>query len=241
MDSEECDYSSDSEFINKLKKKRGKYFQNYTEDDIKNAIQKVCEGMRLAEAADTFNVPKKTLWNRINNKSSSRHGFEAVLGKQVEEYLAKWIVHWKSKGNPRTKNQILEAASRLSQLNPDFKKRFKHGKPSSKWLRNFLRRHAEAGAWKKKNTDDENNIPNIPSLPPSLSPPPSLPVILSELTQDLEKLERACIAEHREELIFNVKIMQQQVDLVKKSIDPLIDTMQDDSYLFLQEKDTENP
>ncbi|CRL02657.1 CLUMA_CG015792, isoform A, partial [Clunio marinus] len=106
------------------------------------AIKKISKDkVSITEAANLFSIPRKTVWNRLKGICSSRHGMPTVLTKETENDLAEWILDCSSKGDPRTKHQILKAAEQLSRLENENTSGFRNGTPSYKWLRGFLKRH----------------------------------------------------------------------------------------------------
>lgn len=122
--------------------KRGKYFKSYTEEDIQKAIKEVQENkVSVYRAAKNFQIPEMTLSDRLKGKSSSSHGKSPVLSAAIEEEIAEWILRCAMMGDPRSKDDVLNAASELAKLSPDDHNRFKNEIPSSFWFTGFMKRH----------------------------------------------------------------------------------------------------
>jgi hypothetical protein len=132
------------ESVNNKSRKRGKYFDSYTEEDVLIAIKEIEENnMTAYTAAKKFHIPKTTLFNRLNGKSSSQHGKSQVLSPELEQEVVEWLIRCGKMGDPRTKEELMKAVSELAKLSPDEHNRFKNKFPSSFWLQSFMNRHPE--------------------------------------------------------------------------------------------------
>jgi Tc5 transposase DNA-binding domain len=126
------------------KKKRGKYFKTYNEETLTKAVSDVKSNkMRAYAASKLYSVPYTTLVDRMSGKSSDLHGRALVLSPEIESQLAQWLIECAKMGDPRTKEELLQAAAELAKLSPDEKKQFKHEIPSSTWIKGFLTRNKE--------------------------------------------------------------------------------------------------
>lgn len=129
----------------KSSKNRGKYFKSYTEADLRTAIEEIQEGnSTICNASKKYQIPGSTLSDRLRGKyMSNQHGKTPVLSAQAESGLAEWILSYAKIGDPRTKEQLLQAASELAQGSDEENKRFKNELPTSSWLNGFIKRHPE--------------------------------------------------------------------------------------------------
>jgi hypothetical protein len=139
---EVVDYIEES--VNNQSKKRGKYFNSYTEEDVEIAIKEI-EGNKMTAytAAKKFHIPKTTLLNRFKGKFSSQHGKLQILSPEVEQEVVEWLIRCSKMGDPRTKDDLMKAVSELAKFSPDEHNRFKNDFPSSFWLQSFMKRHPE--------------------------------------------------------------------------------------------------
>lgn len=123
-------------------KERGKYFQSYTNQDLLAAIDEVKnKKMTISSISKQFNIPKTTIFNRIKGLTTSDHGKKQVLDPETERKLVEWIVLCAKMGDPRTKDQLLQAAAECSKLVCKKSKGFKNELPTSKWLSCFIKRN----------------------------------------------------------------------------------------------------
>ncbi|KAJ8909242.1 hypothetical protein NQ315_017218 [Exocentrus adspersus] len=101
-----------------------KYSKKYSEDDVKNALNMIADGVPLREAARKFNIPRATLQFRRSDKfSKTTFGPRPVLseqGKCLGEGSVKAILDKYPRENPFTDNF-----------------------PHDGWYKAFLRRHPE--------------------------------------------------------------------------------------------------
>jgi hypothetical protein len=124
----------------KTLKTRRKNFATYTENDIQKAIEEIgTNGISIMQAAKKFQVPKSTLYDRLKGSASNNHGSSPILSAEIEKELALWIIRCAAIGDPRTKDELLNAASDLAKLSPY--NHFKNELPSSTWLKGFLQRN----------------------------------------------------------------------------------------------------
>lgn len=132
------------ESISKKSKIKGREMHSYTEEDLQRAVQDVREhNSSVYSVAKKFKNPIRTLAYRVKGKSSSQHGHSSVLPAEVEKELAEWILRCANVGDPRTKQELLIAASELALLSPDESRHFKNDLPSLHWLKGFMKRHPQ--------------------------------------------------------------------------------------------------
>ncbi|CAC5358555.1 unnamed protein product [Mytilus coruscus] len=89
--------------------KRNKY-RNYALEDIKNAVQMVeNKSMSIRSASRQYNVPKTTIIDKLNGRSSlqARSGPNPVLYECEEEILVHWVIDMAKIGYGQTKQQLL--------------------------------------------------------------------------------------------------------------------------------------
>ncbi|CAC5405423.1 unnamed protein product [Mytilus coruscus] len=124
--------------------KRNKY-RNYALEDIKNAVQMVeNKSMSIRSASRQYNVPKTTIIDKLNGRSSlqARSGPNPVLYDSEEEMLVHWVIDMEKIGYGQTKQQLLYTVKKI--LDHDGRKTpFKDTLPGKDWLYAFMKRHPE--------------------------------------------------------------------------------------------------
>ena len=124
-------------------KNRGKY-RIYTQNDLENAIKEIkSEKVSVVEAQKKYNIPIRTLRNRINPENTPKARKPTILEHDDENRLAKYVLLHAELGNPLTSTQIMKLAGEIATLNTDPAKQFKKGVPSLVWLNTFIKRHPE--------------------------------------------------------------------------------------------------
>lgn len=115
---------------------------NYTEDQMKNALEAVANGMPISTASKLYNVPRITLMYKHKGKSpiERKMGPETILTKEEERQLVRWIFHVGDSGFPVTKVQLLDSVQVLLK-NLKRTNCFNHGRPGRHWYESFLKRH----------------------------------------------------------------------------------------------------
>ncbi|KAG5674236.1 hypothetical protein PVAND_004216 [Polypedilum vanderplanki] len=95
--------------------------KQYNTELIQTALHSITnDGKSIYSASKEYNIPKSTLKNEIK--------------------ICDWIIECAQKGDPRTKDDLIQAAIKYDiyeNKNP----RFGKNGPSKKWLKNFLIRH----------------------------------------------------------------------------------------------------
>jgi helix-turn-helix, Psq domain len=90
--------------------------QKYSKEDLKNALSEVSSGASVYGAAKRHNVPRTTLIRHKDNICNDTPGRKTLLDPKTEEKLADWIIECAKRGDPRTKEEVIVAASELFDL-----------------------------------------------------------------------------------------------------------------------------
>ena len=116
----------------------------WSESDMLSAMAAVLESkMKCGSAAKKFNVPRKSLENRIKGRvqHGTKSGPATSLSPQEETSLVEYIKYMCSRGFPITKKickvyawAIIKRSGRKTSTNPD-------KGPSDKWWKGFKQRH----------------------------------------------------------------------------------------------------
>lgn len=132
------DFDYEEQLVPKL---RGHYSEKYTQDNLREALEKVKNNeMSYGAASKFYSVPKTTLHNKIKNPVNCPKGATTILSKEQEDELEEWILMHADFGDPRTKQDIMIAAAEIAQLDGSLSN-FKNGAPTSGWIDGFFNRH----------------------------------------------------------------------------------------------------
>lgn len=123
--------------------KKRKFFQ-YSEDDMKNAIIAVREGLPTRTAAKRYGVPFSTLQYKIKGKTPEgrKMGPSTMLTPEEEDLIVRWIVANAKKGFPVKRRTLIETVQNIV-TDDDRETKFHNNKPGQKWLKSFFRRHPQ--------------------------------------------------------------------------------------------------
>lgn len=128
----------ETEFVAKV---RGPYAEKYTQEGLREAVEKIRNNeLSYGAASKTYNIPKATLHHKMRNPEPIPKSATTILSKEQEDELAAWALLHADFGDPRTKQDIMIAAAEIAQLD-DTPGKFKNGIPTSGWMEGFLNRH----------------------------------------------------------------------------------------------------
>jgi hypothetical protein len=114
--------------------------QTYTEEDLKNAIQKIqVEKWSYRRASTDFKIPLGTLSAHILHTPKPTSGRPPALSRKEEQYLVNLVVTLQEWGQLSTCNDILKYTHGFIEI-MDLKSRFVNGSPTKDWYYGFIRR-----------------------------------------------------------------------------------------------------
>ncbi|KAG5874870.1 hypothetical protein JTB14_035680 [Gonioctena quinquepunctata] len=116
----------------------------YMEEDMKNAVSAVKNGMPALRASKQFGVPRTTLLDKVAGRVpiERKIGPETVLKQEEESLLVKRMFHVAKCGFPITKEALLGSVQMLLRQ-MDRVTPFTNGKPGRHWYELFLKCHPE--------------------------------------------------------------------------------------------------
>lgn len=119
---------------------------NYTEENLRLAIEAVRNGSSVNGASKNYGIPRKTLERKIKNNifTIGRMGPDSMLGEANENKLVQHIIKAQKYGFPMTVPDVRKLAYNFAeclQINHKFNK--EKGDAGSDWFRSFLRRHPD--------------------------------------------------------------------------------------------------
>ena len=110
---------------------------------MKLAVEAVVFGhMSLSRAAETYNIPKSTLYDHKKGKSfpGVKSGHPTLLSEEEEEDLVSFLIECSEIGYPKTRLEVIAIAERMIRVKG---KEEQCPKLSSGWWQSFARRHQE--------------------------------------------------------------------------------------------------
>jgi Tc5 transposase DNA-binding domain/helix-turn-helix, Psq domain len=126
------------------KRRKKKFFQNYCEENIRDALEDIrSANLSCYAASRKYKIPYATLHGRLTEKHSSQHGKEPILSEEQEEELVSYVLECFEEGFPQQMADIMRAAAKIAFQNPDKSKHFSKGLPSTRWFHDFRQRHPE--------------------------------------------------------------------------------------------------
>lgn len=119
---------------------------NYTQENLRLAIQAVKNGSSVLGASKTYEIPRKTLERKIKNNVSTtgKMGPDSMLGDANENKLVQHIKKAQKYGFPITVPDVRKIAYNFAEslkINHKFNK--EKAIAGSDWFRSFLRRHPD--------------------------------------------------------------------------------------------------
>jgi hypothetical protein len=119
-----------------------KYRKGYTEDDLQEAVNMVKQGSSFRVACSTYNIPKTTLIDRVNETHSGVQGRPTVLSPEEEKIIIEMVELLSVWGFPFTQDDLrFFVKSYLDKKG--VKTRFADNLPTRRFVDTFLGRHSE--------------------------------------------------------------------------------------------------
>lgn len=105
--------------------------RRYTTETLLQAQNALNEGKSIRQVAAEYDVPKTTLHAKMNNYSPIECKMDpsSVLGQEVEQGIAEWIIDSAQGGFPVTKVQLLDYVQKFV-LESEKNTPFTDGRPS---------------------------------------------------------------------------------------------------------------
>lgn len=120
-----------------------KSYRKWTDQDMKNALAAVQQGMSMGKAAKAFNVPKQTISDRIRGKyNTTKPGRPTELTDSEEDALIYYIKYMASIANPLSVSAIKGFAWNIAKKKDTTRFNEISG-PGHSWWEKFKKRHAK--------------------------------------------------------------------------------------------------
>lgn len=75
-------------------------YRDYNENTLEMALQRIREGMSSREAESQFNIPRRTLLNKLNQRHTGEVGRPTTLNEVEERHLADVLIVCAEFGSP---------------------------------------------------------------------------------------------------------------------------------------------
>lgn len=132
--------------VRKYKRQLGsRRYRDYSEDTLRQAVRAIRDrGISCTAASEIFNVPRRTLYNKINNKHQGTVGGQIVLEPTEERHFVDLLLASAEYGFPLS---ILDlrviVRDYLDRSGKTITKSFSGNMPGIDWCYAFLRRHKD--------------------------------------------------------------------------------------------------
>ena len=139
----------------KMSNRKGIKLRQWTQEDMERALEAVRErNVSATKAAIDFNVPRKTLTDRLHKKvaDSCKLGKPRALSDEHEKSLCGYIEYMAQRGFPLTVNQIIMYAWCMDKMSG--RKVFGEAGPCYGWWLNFKARYPDTVRLRKPESLD---------------------------------------------------------------------------------------
>ena len=128
-----------------------KYKQQYTEEDVEKAVEKVRHScLSYCQAKEIYSVPTSTISDKINRicmkPNSSKPGPECCLSPEIEQRIYKWLLKMARIGYGRTKPDLFDHIQMIV-CHLKILTLFVDDWPREKWYRLFLHQFPDLALW----------------------------------------------------------------------------------------------
>lgn len=113
--------------------------KKYSAESLQKALSDIENKLSVHASSKKHNIPKSTLrWHSKNSLNKKKAGAKPFLLLEEEDKIADWVIYCAAKGDPRTKEEVIAAATDIYMKH--------HGKETNEllsagWFANFKKRH----------------------------------------------------------------------------------------------------
>ena len=117
--------------------------KQWREEDMVSAMEAVSQGTAVSTAAKAFNVPRKTLNDRVKGrvKHGTKPGPDTVLTEEEEAALMSYLVYMAQRGFPLTRTMTMAFAWAIAKRAGNAERFNSDLGPGKHWWSNFCKRH----------------------------------------------------------------------------------------------------
>lgn len=128
----------------KHKKKPGaRQYHNYSKEKLQSAINRIRNGAGIRETSKKYGIPKSTLSRKVRNLNPGSYGRPKALSKSEIKYLREGLLEYAKWACPLTRGDVQEIVEHYLNERSRVETRFKNNKPSSAWVKNFIKNDPE--------------------------------------------------------------------------------------------------
>lgn len=123
-------------------RKIGSSFMNYTKENLRKALDGVKNGRKsLRRAAECYQIPKSTLYDKIKAHKTKKHGGQTIISPTDEEKLVNGITTLSEWCFPLTRSDIRVLVKNFLDRKGVKVAKFKDNYPGIEWFYKFVKRH----------------------------------------------------------------------------------------------------
>ena len=116
----------------------------YSEEQMLKAVAAVRNGISQREASKRFDVPRGTLFDKLNGRTQMKRkiGPDPYLSQTEEQQIVDWIHRCGRRGLPPHVNDVLNTVKNIVKTTQR-KTPFTNGRPGRFWFQAFKRRNPQ--------------------------------------------------------------------------------------------------
>lgn len=119
-------------------------YRAYSDEQLQKAVQAVQRrNLSYQEAQDLYNIPKKTIWNKVNQKHTKKVGGQTVLLEVEERHIVDVLLAAAEFGSPLTCMDLRMVVKKYLDRAGRTVTKFFNNLPGPEWCLNFIERHAD--------------------------------------------------------------------------------------------------
>ena len=85
-------------------------YGDYTQENLEKCLEAIRNGMSTRVAAEAYNIPRRTIMNRLKNVHTNKPGFPATFTKEEERAFVSCIHQMSEFGFPVTEMELRQIA-----------------------------------------------------------------------------------------------------------------------------------
>lgn len=129
--------------VRNYKRKLGaRHYADYSPQQLEECLQAIRDGSYShRQAAEHFNIPRRTILNKLKQKHSKPVGKPTTFSRDEEESFVSYIEALSDFGFPITTEGLRNVIKIYLQRTSRVIKDFQDNKPGLEWLKQFLKRY----------------------------------------------------------------------------------------------------
>lgn len=129
--------------VRAYKRKLGaRRYADYSPEQLEECLQAIRSGSYShRRAAEHFNIPRRTILNKLKEKHTNKVGKPTIFSRDEEESFVSYIETLSDFGFPITTEDLRNVIKIYLERTSRVVKDFQGNKPGLEWLKHFLKRH----------------------------------------------------------------------------------------------------